>query len=155
MVEHCLEKLLPHRPPMVFISDIKECDLKGNTLIAEVDIKKTDLLYQESIDGVSGYAALEYMAQAVGCFVGHYDLQKNPNAIPGVGFVLGTRKLSVRSPVLKVNHKYFVSVKSIFFDETIASFECLMCDDGERVVSEAIINVYRPTDIEAFKRENL
>lgn len=155
MIEHDIEKLLPHRTPMIFISDVVECDLENNSLIAKVDIKSTDMLYQENIKGVPVYTALEYMAQAVGCFVGHYDLQQDPNAKPGVGFVIGTRKLQTYLPVFKSNTKYYVSVKSIFFDETIASFECKMYDSEENIAAEAILNAYRPTDIESFKRENL
>lgn len=155
MIEHDMEKILPHRTPMIFISDVRKCSLEENNLIAEADIKSSDILYQDNIKGVPAYAALEYMAQAIGCFIGHYDLLQDPEAEPGVGFVIGTRKLKTYLPVFKVNNRYYISVKSIFFDDTIASFDCKMYDNEDNIAAEAILNAYRPTDIETFMREKV
>jgi len=147
-------ELLPHKDPMIFISDIRSFDLKNGFLIAHVKIKQSDILFQSNIGGVPSYAALEYMAQSVGCFVGLYDLEKNPNNKPAVGFVLGSRRLQINVPVFKLDEDYLVKVNMLFCDETIASFECLMYNENtDEQVASAIVNVYRPESVSAFIKE--
>ena len=144
-------ELLPHRPPMIVISAVEAVDIDDGTLTARVDVHQEDILYQESFGGVPSYAAIEYMAQAIGCFVGYYDLSQGKK--PGVGFVLGTRKLEVLAPVLKKGESYLIDVKSLFCDETIASFDCKIKNKDNNLVATAILNAYRPDDIEHFMKE--
>ena len=143
-----VEQLLPHSPPMVFISDIENVDLEAGTLRAKISIKPTDIMYQESLKGVPSCAAIEYMAQAIGCFVGYSDQLKGINE-PSIGFVLGTRKLSVFIPVFAVNETYYIDIKIAFCDESIASFDCIIYKD-DKIVAEATLNAFRPTDIKEF-----
>lgn len=142
-----VEKLLPHAAPMIFISEVENVDVEAGTLRAKITIKPSDIMYREDIKGVPSCAALEYMAQAIGCFVGYHDRQKNIE--PSVGFVLGTRKLAVHIPVFAVNETYFIDVKAVFCDESIASFDCIIYKD-EKAVAEATVNAFRPTDIKEF-----
>lgn len=145
-----LERLLPHRAPMLLITDIESVDFQTETLVARVDVKETDVLYQKSMGGVPSWVGLEYMAQAIGCFVGLRDLEKNPDASPGVGFVLGSRNIDVEIPVFKVNQSYFVRVQSLFNDDNIASFDCVIYNDKNQNVAVGALNVFRPDDINDF-----
>lgn len=152
-MKYTIEELLPHKEPMIFIKDIKSVDVDKGTLTAVIEISETDIIYQQEINGIPSYTALEYMAQAIGCFVGYYDLHKFPDKKPGVGFVLGTRKLTINEPVLFKGSMYYVDVKALFCDENIASFECLLYNVKNETIAEAIVNAYRPSDIQTFMKE--
>ena len=145
-------ELLPHQSPMIFISDVLSFDLKEGALVARTHIQKSDVLYQAALNGVPSYAALEYMAQSIGCFVGLYDLENGRK--PGVGFVLGSRKLQIYHPVFLLNEDYDIRVKVLFCDENLASFECIMYNEKtNEEFANAIINAYRPDDIDTFMKD--
>ena len=153
MTDYSIEELLPHRSPMIFISAVDSVDLDGGHLVARFEVKESDIAYQHELNGIPTYASLEYMAQAIGCFVGIYDRTHHPDKEPGVGFVLGTRKLSVKNPVFHVGQTYFVDIKLLFFEESIASFECIIYNADKQEISQAIVNAYRPDNIETFRKE--
>lgn len=153
MVEYNISDLLPQRPPMQFITAIESVDFDTGKLIARVDITHDDLLYMADINGVPSWAALEYMAQSIGCFIGALDRKNNPNGAPAVGFVLGSRKLSVKVPTFNVDESYYVHVSASFCDTNIASFECAVYDKNNNVVADGALNVYRPDDIKKFMEE--
>ena len=147
-------ELLPHQEPMIFISDIRSFSIDKGFLLAHIHIQKTDVLYQESKKGVPSYSALEYMAQSIGCFVGLYDLEKDPHKKPGVGFVLGTRNLKIFRPVLELDKDYLIKVNALFCDNNLASFDCLMYnEETEEKMASAIINAYRPESIDSFMKD--
>lgn len=148
-IEYDVEKLLPHKPPMVFISGVEKVDLKNGTLTAKLDIKVSDILYDSTLKGVPSYASLEYMAQAIGCFAGISDLASDPNATSRVGFIMGTRKLTINAPVLKLGLPYFVDVHTLFSDGNIVSFECRLYNHDVEIAN-ATINAYRPDDVNEF-----
>ncbi len=145
-----ISELLPHRPPMQLITAIESIDLKKQIMVARIDINREDLLYQSNIDGVPSWISLEYMAQAIGCFIGYGDHVKNPLATPVVGFVLGTRKLSVEIPTYLAGQSYFIHISSLFCDNNMANFECKIYNQTNEIVASAAINVFRPDDIEQF-----
>ena len=147
-------ELLPHKDPMIFISDVRSADLNKGTLTAHSKICQTDVLYQSDLGGVPGYAALEYMAQAIGCFVGLYDLEHSPDKQPGVGFVLGTRKMKVKKPVLNLDEDFLIDISVVFVDENVASFDCVMYNEKTKEeVANALVNAYRPENIDTFMKE--
>lgn len=147
-------ELLPHQAPMIFISSIRSFDMKKGILLAHTHIQKSDVLYQKSLNGVPAYSALEYMAQAIGCFVGIYDLEQDPDQKPGVGFVLGSRKLQIRRPVLLADEDYCIQINALFCDENLASFECIMYNEKtNEEFANAIINAYRPENIDTFMKD--
>ena len=148
-MKYNIEKLLPHKPPMVFISDVEKVNLKDGTLTAKVIIKESDILYDSTLKGVPSYASLEYMAQAIGCFAGMSDLASDPNSTPRVGFIMGTRKLIINASILKLGMTYFVDVHTLFSDGNIVSFECRLYDNDVEIAN-ATINAYRPDDVDEF-----
>ncbi len=145
------QELLPHEKPMIFISAVEAVNVDEGTLLARINISQNDIMYQSSIDGVPSYAAIEYMAQTIGCFVGYYDLAHGRK--PGVGFVLGTRKLKVFKSFFKRNESYFIDIKALFHDQQMASFDCQITDKDGNEFANSILNAYRPDDIEHFMKE--
>ena len=145
-------ELLPHDPPMVFISEVCSFDTDAGILTARARIQKSDILYQSAMGGVPAYAALEYMAQTIGCLVGLNDLAKGQS--PRVGFVLGTRKLQVHRPVLALDKSFLIRATALFCDDNTASFDCTLSDESTNApVATAIVNAYRPENIHDFMKE--
>ena len=153
MEKYDLTKLIPQRAPMVFLSGVEKFDYDNQTLVTRVDIRDTDLLYDASIGGVPSCASLEFMAQSIACCVGLNDLHNHPGKEPVVGFVLGSRKISVLSPVYLVNHSYFVHIKSMFCDDNIASFDCQIVDENNNLIANGALNAFRPDDIQTFMEQ--
>jgi len=154
MANYDLTKIIPQRAPMIFLSDVESFDYENQVLIARVDIHDTDLMYDETINGVPAWASLEFMAQSIACCIGLNDLHDNPNAGTVVGFVLGSRKISVFKPVYLVNRSYFVHVKSMFCDNNIASFDCQIVDEDNNLIASGALNAFRPDDIKTFMEAN-
>ncbi|MBO4582683.1 MAG: hypothetical protein J5714_01315 [Alphaproteobacteria bacterium] len=150
MENYNISDLLPHRPPMQLITAVESVDFDAKTLVARVDVTKNDLIYDERIDGIPSWISLEYMAQAVGCFIGAADRRCDPLSVPAVGFVLGSRKLSVNIPTYLTGQSYFVHVKSVFYDKNIANFDCQIYNSDNELVATGAINVFRPDDIKQF-----
>jgi len=153
MGEYSVEELLPHEAPMIFISSVDSVDMEHGILVGEFTVKESDIAYDHQLKGVPTYSSLEYMAQAIGCFVGIHDRINHPNKKPGVGFVLGTRKLTVKEPLFHLGKTYFVHIALLFFEDTLASFECIIYNESHCKISAAIVNAYRPNDIETFRKE--
>ena len=154
MENYDLTKLIPQREPMVFLSGVENFDYENQTLITRIDIRDTVLLYDAVLGGVPSCASLEFMAQSIACCVGLTDLHKHPDKKPVVGFVLGSRKISVLAPVYLVNHSYFVHIKSMFCDDNIASFDCQIYDEHDNLIATGALNAFRPDDIKTFMEQN-
>ncbi len=153
MKEYNISDLLPHRSPMQFITAIESVDFEKQTMITRIDITPQDLMYDANLGGVPSSISLEFMAQSIGCFIGAADLEKTPDNKPAVGFVLGSRKISVNIPTYLVGKSYFVHVESVFCDKNIANFECQIYNQENNLVATGAINVFRPDDIQQFMDE--
>ena len=153
MTEYNISDLLPHRAPMQLITAVESVDFDTQTLVARVDITPDDLMYDANIGGVPSWISLEYMAQAIGCFIGAADRRQNPDSVPSVGFVLGSRRLSVNIPTYLVGQSYFIHVASLFCDKNIANFDCQIYNSDNNLVASGAINVFRPDDIKQFMDE--
>lgn len=149
-MDKSLEELLPHKPPMIVLSDVVEFDIDKGYLIARADIKNTDILYLEEMLGVPSYFVLEYMAQSIAVFAGYMDLKNNKKS--GIGFLLGTKKLEVFKPVLDVGESYFIKVCQLFMEDNLASFECIVYDKDDNNIASAVISTYRPDNEDNFIR---
>jgi len=145
--------LLPQKAPMAFITAIEAVDFDNQKMITRVDVKNTDLLFQKNINGVPSCAALEYMAQSIACYIGAQDIHITGQTKAAAGFIMGSRDLHIMTSKFNVNESYFVHVKSLFCDNTIASFECVIYDSNDNVVANANLNAFRPDDINDFMGE--
>lgn len=140
--------VLPHRPPMILIDRVIDYDLTAHTLCAGITIQQDDLFFDKSLNGVPQYVALEYMAQTIGCLVGIFDRQENRP--PKVGFVLGSRKIEQFADCFELGNSYQIQIKEVFLDQNLASFDCVILDENDTIVSQGILNAYRPDDITDF-----
>jgi len=142
-------EVLPHAAPMVLISSIESYDLDKCSLASIVNVSKDDIFFDRNLDGVPPYVALEYMAQTIGCFAGILERQRG--IAPKVGFIVGTRSMTTYVDRFCNNESYRISVKQLFLDDGLASFDCSVHrKETSQCCSKAIVNVYLPEDINNF-----
>lgn len=133
-----LEKILPHKKPMILIDDVVDYSVEEGWLKSVVTVNKNSKFFDNTIGGVSSIVGIEYMAQTIGC----YAFYKANIGKPIIGFLLGTRLYNNKTDVFKENETLEILVKEIFSGEDILSFECFISNHGEEVAS-ATINVYQ------------
>jgi predicted hotdog family 3-hydroxylacyl-ACP dehydratase len=83
---------------------------------------------------------IEYMAQTVGCYAGMTARSRGQDV--RIGFLLGTRELTLEADYLYVGDRLTISAKHVFGDEKLGSFECEIRRDDERIAT-ATLNVFR------------
>ena len=101
--EESLEELLPHAAPMILLTGCEKESVETEAN-AWVDVSPSSPFFDASIGGVPGCVALEYMAQAMALVVGF--MRRRRGAPPKVGFVLGSRRMSVKTPVFRDGERY-------------------------------------------------
>lgn len=140
-----LEKILPHKKPMILIDDVIGYSVEEGWLKSVVTISKDSKFFDKTIGGISSLVGIEYMAQTIGC----YAYFKAGAGIPIHGFLLGTRLYNNKYDVFKENDTLEILVKEIFSGDDIISFECFIFSGGDEIAS-ATVNVYQST-----KKEDL
>lgn len=151
MTSFDLDALLPHRPPMVLIDAVETFDPASRRLTARMTVTP-DAMFCET-DGVPNWVAIEYMAQTSAALAGYFDRVQAPDQPARPGLLLGTRKLDLRCERFELGRTYRITSESVFADEDAASFACQIEDDAGTVVATAVLNAYRPPDLEAFLKE--
>jgi len=138
-----LSDLLPHRPPMIVLSDVIAADDPGVSF-AVADSSACSPFYEAAMGGVPACAALEYMAQTMAVAVGAERRRRGER--PRVGFVLGTRRLDVGIPVFESSQRYVTMAKCAYFDDEFASFDCAIFAGGGDAVAKASLTAYQPPE---------
>ena len=72
---------------------------------------------------------------------------------PRPGLLLGTRKLVLGLDRFEAGRTYHVTAVNAFWDADAASFECTVRDESGAEVASAVLNAYRPPDLEGFLKE--
>ena len=138
-----LEKILPHKRPMILIDGVIEYSIEEGWLKSQVAITKESMFFDSTLNGVSSVVGIEYMAQTIGC----YAFLKSEREEPLVGFLLGTRLYNNKSDKFKEGEVLEIFVREIFSGNDIVSFDCIIYNQGEEVAS-ATINVYQSENME-------
>lgn len=132
--------LLPHKPPMILLDRV--VNFGEDFIQTSLTIHKGVPFFKK--EGVPAYVAIEYMAQTVGVWSGLTARQYN--LPPKIGFLLGTRKLTLQIPFFKDGAELIVYGNSKYNDGQMASFDCWVEVQGEKVAS-AILNVFQPDNV--------
>ncbi|RCK51684.1 hypothetical protein TH25_08330 [Thalassospira profundimaris] len=137
-----MEKLVPHAKPMLLIDRILAAD--DTSLKAAVQIDENSLFYTPE-NGVPSYVGIEYIAQAVSAYSGWRAWQASTtgNSEPRIGYLLGTRKMTLHETSFTAGDHLTIDVENIFEDGEMGVFDGTVCRDGQVIVS-ARINVYQP-----------
>ena len=133
-----LEKILPHKKPMILIDDILGYSIKEGWLRSVVTINNNSLFFDKTLGGISSVAGIEYMAQTIGC----YAFLKSGREEPQIGFLLGTRLYNNKLSLFKESETFEILVKEVFSGNDIVSFDCFIYNHNEEVAS-ATVNVYQ------------
>jgi len=141
-----VEDLLPHRKPMIVLDKVESCDFEQAKIVVSFTIRKEDVFFDESLNGVASYCALEYMAQAIGCFAGLFGKSQDANYKQDLGFVLGSRNMELNISTFENGRTYKVEASKVFFDDELASFSCTILDENSNVCASASINVFKPNN---------
>jgi predicted hotdog family 3-hydroxylacyl-ACP dehydratase len=147
--EYTLEKLLPHRSPMLLLDKLLSCSLERTEV--QVLITKDSAFYSNEYRGVPLWVGIEYMAQAIGVWEGFRKLS-NKESIRAA-FLLAAR--DYRATCLNGDHfplngELTVSVTPNFYDEEkrLGVFDCTIV--AKDVNCSARINAYSPLEPETF-----
>lgn len=138
-------ELVPHAESMLLISRVVAED--GDIVRAEVDITREHLFFHGD-DGVPAYVGFEMMAQTISAYDG---LRRRRNGLPpAIGFLLGCRRYETARPYFRDGETLQIEVISLLGEEGLASFQCKIVDRAGGELAKGTINVYRPSDPEAF-----
>jgi len=134
-------QLLPHTTPMVLVDEVTELSDKRATCRLTL---RPDSMFVEG-GQVPGLVCIEYMAQAIGLYVGKKSLDRGEPI--RIGFLLGTREMSVDVDHFDVGDELTLTAEHLFGEDTLGSFRCTVERRGHTVAS-AVINVFRSADEE-------
>lgn len=144
---YTMEELLAHRAPMILIDDYDEASFSEAGLTTEVTVRESDVFFDAALDGTPPCTALEYMAQSVAAYVGLLAVRRGET--PSLGFVLGSRALTLNLSHFARGMRYTVRVEPQFSDDHFAAFETVITDAAQQCVASAVLNVFRPDAAEA------
>ena len=136
-IAYTMAELLPHAPPMILLDRVVAYD--EDFIHAAVTIRKGTPFFADG--EVPSYIALEYMAQAVGAWNSLQARQHHKK--PKLGFLIGSRRLTLDVPSFIEGLLLDVYGQAVYKDEEMASFDCWIEVQGQRVVSAAL-NVFQP-----------
>ena len=145
MLKYDMEKVLPHKKPMVLVDDIIEYDLEKHSVSVLVKINENKVFFDNSINGVPAVVGIEFMAQAIGCY-SYFLHNMQP---PKIGFLLGTRLYENKIPCFENGKSYTVTAKEVFTDYELVSFECFIYNENKEC-AKSVINAYLPSDEKDF-----
>ncbi|WP_223669739.1 ApeP family dehydratase [Kangiella shandongensis] len=133
---------VPHSDPMVLLDRL--VDFTDNSLTAEVDIQPTSRFFIPAVKGIESWVSIEYMAQAIAALAGvKAHLAGEPVKL---GFLLGTRKMDIASPLMLAGQSYQIHIEELYMDDSgLGAFSCSVTQD-DTIISEAKLNVFESDD---------
>ncbi|MBQ9537662.1 MAG: 3-hydroxylacyl-ACP dehydratase [Treponema sp.] len=146
-----LLSFVPHRGKMFLLSRVTAHDVQSNSIVAEYDISKDCILYDENLGGVPTWAGFEMMAQGISalCTIQLVAHGKAEEAAPGVilsvsGFRSSTACIALGKTVeIKICEGYRV--------ENVCRYDCKMYERGsDKLLAQSSITVMGIDDMQSF-----
>lgn len=138
-----LAELLPQAKPMILLTDYEPPAADGS-VTAFVDIDAESPFFDATQGGVPGCVSLEYMAQSMALCTGLH--RRRQGLRPKLGFVLGSRRLKISTPLFVPGCRYRVRVSCVYTDESFGSFDCEIRGPSGDVVAKAQVTAFQPED---------
>lgn len=136
-----LHALLPHRGPMLLLTDVIEVDDEHS--VARVAISPQSPFFEPD-KGVPAWIGLEYMGQTAALIAGY---QRQAGELdPHLGLFLGTRKYQADTGWFAPDSQLIVrGAQKAVSQGTLATFSCRISGDQDDspVLAEAVLSVYR------------
>ena len=148
-----LATLLPHRPPMLLLSEV--LDYNDDIAHAIVHIQATSPFFDATLGGVPSWVGMEYMAQTIGIWSGHQQLSNHKPV--QAGFLLGCRSYNCNAAVFPVGCTLTLSAKPVYRDDSgLGAFECVIethkKNSHENIHAHAQIKAFLPNNPPDFVR---
>ncbi|MCC7516450.1 MAG: hypothetical protein IT470_03815 [Pseudomonadales bacterium] len=142
-----LERLLPHRAPMILLSRALDYNEHGAT--AQVSIDQHSPFFDAQLGGVPAWIGMEYMAQTIGIWAGNQQLSRNKPVQPG--FLLGCRSYRSNCAYFPTGCTLDVSAAVIYVDDNhLGVFDCTISTAD--ILATAQIKAFRPENPQQFVR---
>lgn len=134
-----IDSLIPHSGSMVLIDQVLRSD--QTSLSASLTVRGDGLLLGDE-QQVPAWAGLEYMAQAIACYVGiAAKAQQQPVKM---GFLLACRNYQTNQAYFKVAETLEVQIEKLFQDQALGVFNCQI--QGQSIQISAKLTVYEATE---------
>ena len=146
-----LETLLPHRAPIVLLSEVVDYD--ETFASALIHITTASPFFDTELGGVPSWVGMEYMAQTIGIWAGHQQLINNKPV--QAGFLLGCRSYDCNSGVFPAGCTLQLSTQPVYLDDSgIGAFDCMIVcvSDSDTIQATAQIKAFRPQEPKDFVR---
>ena len=137
--DFAMTNLLPHTGQMVLLDSVTFVD--ETRLTANLVVRGDGLLLGNT-DSAPAWTGIEYMAQAIGAYIGIQAKQADQPI--RLGFLLGTRRYDSNVNSFPAGSSLSVSVEKILQDGQLGVFECHISGDNIKVC--ATLNVYQPPE---------
>lgn len=139
--------LLPHRAPMVLLSDVIHYD--EHHAHCTVQITPASPFFDTTLQGVPTWVGLEYMAQAIGIWAGHQQLLAGKPV--QAGFLLGCRRYRCNTAVFPVGCTLDIHCKPVYHDDNgLGALDCHILAPGLEATAQ--VKAFRPDDPKMFVR---
>lgn len=131
------QELLPHGSRMCVIDDIISAN--DDKAICQLTVKKSNIFYNDKIQGIYNWFGIEFMAQAIGIYAGYQGESNKPE----VGLLLSVRKFKSHCEYFNLNNILIITAKKSFIGGKIGVFNCYIHIDNQ-LACEARLNTYLP-----------
>ena len=130
--------LLPHRAPMILLERVVRFSDEGIECV--VKTTGTPFVSENSVDII---VATEWMAQAVGTFVGAGRQKKGEE--PRIGFIIGSRRIDFHVDRVAADTELRVHACPVWIDRGNGNFRCRVEERSTgRVLAEGSLTVHEP-----------
>ena len=143
-----LEKILPHKFPMILIDRVVSFDMESKTLISEIEIRRDSMFFDRELNQVPAWVGIEFMAQTIGALSGIFA-REFAKAEVKLGFVIGARNYECFASGFDLGSCLTVKVEQSFFDSELGSFNCVILN-SETKMAQAQMNVFQPASVKDF-----
>lgn len=142
-----IASLLPHAGDMILLDAVTHHD--ADSLTAQAVVRPGP--YSLPDGSLPPWLGMELMAQAVGAWAGCQA--RRANEAVKLGFLLGTRRYECHDASLPAGAALTIHVERGLIDASgMSVFECEL-REGTRVLAQARLNVYQPSDPNTLMQE--
>lgn len=134
-----LEELVPHRGAMLLLESVLAHDARETVCATTTTPSR---LFRDVRGHVPAFVAVEWIAQAVAVHGGL--LARARGAAPGVGFLVGARRIALHAERLADGVRYRVRARPVHATRGLFAFDGDVLDADDRAVIEARLHLHLP-----------
>ena len=140
--------LVPHKPPMLLVDEVIAHSADG--IVTRTQVTEDNPFFMPG-RGLPSYVTFEIMAQSISAHDG--ESRRLEGLGPAIGLLLGCRKFTVTRDWLHAGESLETEAVPLLHDGELRSFECVVLTAAGAEVSRGAINVFRPSDPDAYFEE--